>query len=351
MWDIRNLLRPHLKQLRPYSSARHEYAGNVGIFLDANENPYGSVHGEKHHRYPDPGQHQLKEVIADIKGISTPHIFMGNGSDEAIDLLIRAFCEPGKDHILITPPTYGMYRVSADINDVRIAEAALTEDYQLDMYRMLHALQENPKIVFLCSPNNPTGNLLDLEDIHEVLDKATGLVVVDEAYIDFASRPSLIQSALDDHPNLVILQTFSKAWGLANFRLGMAFASPILINILNQIKPPYNVNGITQEVALKALSHVEEKDQVVANIIAQREWLMEELAQLPMVKHIFPSDANFLLIKVDEPDALYKKLIEEKIIVRNRSKLAQCEGCLRITVGSEEENQALITSLQKLSYV
>lgn len=349
--DIRNLLRPHLKQLRPYSSARHEYEGKEGIFLDANENPYGSVHGEKYHRYPDPGQHQLKEVIAGIKGIATSHIFMGNGSDEAIDLLIRAFCEPAKDHILLTPPTYGMYKVSADINAVDIKEASLTEDFQLDILAMKQALLANPKIVFLCSPNNPTGNLLAEEDIMEVLHAATGLVVVDEAYIDFASRPSLIQTALAEHQNLIILQTFSKAWGLANIRLGMAFASPILINILNQVKPPYNVNGITQEVALRALSHLDQKNQIVADIIEQREWLREEMDHIPLVKHIFPSDANFLLIQVDQPDEVYQQLIQQKIIVRNRSRLTKCEGCLRITVGSAEENQALITSLQKLSYV
>ncbi|MDB5273446.1 MAG: hisC [Chitinophagaceae bacterium] len=346
MFKLEEILRPNIRNAKPYSSARDEYKGKEGIFLDANENPFGSVGGHKYNRYPDPLQLKLKDKIAPLKKVKAEQVFLGNGSDEAIDLLIRALCNPGKDAIMITPPTYGMYEVSATINDVRIVDVPLTTDYVLDVEAMLLKLTADVKIVFLCSPNNPTGNLLPEDQIITVLKHAKGLVVVDEAYIDFAPESSLIR-ILKEYPNLVILQTFSKAWGLAALRLGMAFASEEIVAVLNKIKPPYNINAVTQQLAYEAIGQIMKKEQMVAGILMERVYLEEELAKLPAVLKVYPSDANFILVKTKNGTDMYNYLIEQKIITRDRSKVMLCDNSVRITVGTHEENETLINALKK----
>ena len=345
--EVEKLVRQHIRLLKPYSSARDEYEGRVGIFLDANENPLGSTIEGNFNRYPDPHQRELKKELAKIRGVRKEQIFLGNGSDEAIDLLFRIFCEPGKEHVMILPPTYGMYRVSADINQVHTVPVPLTDDFQLDTEEIIAALRPGTKLVFICSPNNPTGNLMKQSSIEQILRHAPGLVVVDEAYIDFASEKSLT-TLLDQYQNLVVLQTFSKAWGMANLRLGMAFAHADIISWFNKVKPPYNVNGLTQELALKALKDSDKKQEMVKEILDQRDFLVNELATIPSVKQIYPTDSNFLLVKFPDPDKLYNQLVEEGIIVRNRSKVSLCEGCLRITVGTAEENKSFLKSLKSL---
>ena len=345
-FDVQTLLRPHLRSLKPYSSARDEYSGKVGVFLDANENALGSTGGGKYHRYPDPRALAVKSKLGKMLGLATDQIFLGNGSDEPIDLLIRAFCEPGEEEILIVPPTYGMYQVSADINRVGVKEVPLTADFQLNVAAMQAAWAAKTKLVFLCSPNNPTGNSLRKTDVEQILQAAPGLVVLDEAYVDFAAEQNWLE-LLETYPQLVVLRTFSKAWGLAGLRVGMAFGSPALISILNQIKPPYNLNQLSQEVVLEALDHEAEKEKNVKLILAEREQLANQLRKLPLVQHIFPSDANFLLVKVDDPLKRYQQLIAEQIIVRDRSRVLLCEGCLRITVGTPAENAQLIQTLEK----
>ncbi|MEM6345363.1 MAG: histidinol-phosphate transaminase [Bacteroidota bacterium] len=348
--NIQELIRPHIRNLQPYSSARDEYSGKVGVFLDANENPLGSVGGGRYERYPDPHQREIKARLAKIKGVREAQIFIGNGSDEAIDLLFRAFCEAGQDHILLNPPTYGMYKVSAEINGVEITQVNLRPDYQLDMDALGERLVEQPKLTFLCSPNNPTGNLLQRVDMIKVLQQSKGLVIVDEAYIDFAPEATML-NLLDQYPNLVVLQTFSKAWGMAGLRCGMAFGHPEVIATLNRIKPPYNVNQLTQEAILKALGQVAEKDAMVEEILRQRAALIGQLGQLEMVEQIYPTEANFVLIKVANPNRLYDALIERQIIIRNRSKVTLCEGCLRVTVGTQAENEQLIVELKSLAKI
>ena len=350
MFDLRDLLRPHLRELIPYSSARDDYQGSFGVFLDANENPVGSITPEKWNRYPDPYQTKLKEKIAEIKGIIPGHIFLGNGSDEPIDLLFRAFCEPGVDNVIINPPTYGMYKVSADINNVTAREVLLTSDYDLDVDGIFEAMDMQTKIIFICSPNNPTGNDATLSKIEQVLKAYNGLVVVDEAYIDFADRPSFIQK-LSAYPNLIILQTFSKAWGLASLRLGMAFCSPEILSVLNKIKAPYNLSGLTQRTVLEALENKEEKDEMVSEILSSRTELKRLLSELPIVKKIHPSDANFYLVEIDNASEYYKRLIEKKVIVRDRSKVVLCDNCLRITVGTNYENFKLVQALKEIELV
>ncbi|RAJ94446.1 histidinol-phosphate aminotransferase [Larkinella arboricola] len=355
MFDLNTILRPHILTLTPYSSARDEYTGKEGIFLDANENPFGSVVSDStlddseteayYNRYPDPHQYAIKERLAPIKSVRPTQIFIGNGSDEPIDLLVRATCTPGQDSILIVPPTYGMYEVSAAINDVQLIKVPLKPDFQLDVPAILAAIQPRTKLLFVCSPNNPTGNLIDRSDVLTLLDNFNGLVVVDEAYIDFASTPSFT-TLLDQYPNLVVLQTFSKAWGLAALRSGMCFASEALIEVLNKIKPPYNVSGPTQQLLLKALNNVSIKDAMVTRILAQREELTQNLLNLPLVRHVYPSDANFLLVKFDDPKAIFDYLIGQQIIVRDRHRVKLCEGCLRITVGTESENRQVLSMLQ-----
>lgn len=346
-FDLHAIVRPHIEAIKPYSSARDEYTGKEGVFLDANENPNGSVSGGAYNRYPDPLQRRLKELLGDIKQVSDEQIFFGNGSDEAIDLLFRAFTVPSKDNIIIMPPTYGMYEVSASINDVAIKRVTLLPGFQLDVEGILNAVDSNTKIIFICHPNNPTGNLMQQQDILEILDKFNGLVVVDEAYMDFAETESTI-SLLSDYPNLVVLQTFSKAWGLAALRLGIAYADSPIISILNKIKPPYNISLHTQEMAERALEMVSEKEAMVKKINEQREKVKQALQALPIVKTIHPSDANFLLVQVGDATAVYDYLLDKKIIVRDRSKVMLCEGCLRITIGTENENNLLINALGEL---
>jgi len=344
---INRLLRENIRNLKPYFSARIEYSGKNAIFLDANENSIGSVLTEGYNRYPDPLQTELRQQISKLKHSDAHNIFLGNGSDEAIDLLIRAFCEPKRDEIIICPPTYGVYAVCASINDVRIIEAPLTAQFDLDIDVISNRLSSNTKLIFLCSPNNPTGNLLNSSIIQTLLEKFPGIVVIDEAYIDFSTTKSWL-SMLPRYQNLVVLQTFSKAWGLANLRLGMAFAHQELISVLDNIKYPYNLNGVTQELVLKALQYQTNRDKMVEDIIQQRFYLQTELIKLNLVKKVYPSEANFLLVKVDKADIIYKNLIDNKIIVRNRSNLPHCENCLRITVGTAKENNDLITVLKSL---
>ncbi|MEZ0610389.1 histidinol-phosphate transaminase [Fibrella sp. WM1] len=349
---LASVLRPHIATLTPYSSARDEYTGTEGVFLDANENALGSTTSSgQYNRYPDPHQTAIKAKLAPLKGVQPNQIFLGNGSDEPIDLLVRATCRPGIDNIVLLPPTYGMYEVSARLNDVAVRKVSLTPDYQLDLPAVLSAIDAQTKLVWICSPNNPTGNLIDPDTIRQVLDAAkTALVVVDEAYIDFAGPGYTSWTAqLGTYPNLVVLQTFSKAWGLAALRLGMCFASPELIGVLNVIKPPYNISAPTQALALDALDHVAAKDQMVADTLTEREHLADQLGTLPNVQHIFPSDANFLLVRFDDADAVFEQLIEQKVIVRNRSSVTRCEGCLRITVGSPAENARLLDVLQTIA--
>ncbi len=345
--ELNKLLRPHLLNLKSYSSARDEYTGTLGIFLDANENPFGTPGEQAYNRYPDPYQHALKEKISRIKDIAPERIFLGNGSDEPIDLLIRAFCEPGEHNICIMPPTYGMYEVSARINNVGIITAPLNDDFSLNAEKVLAQIDAHTRLIFVCSPNNPTGNSLNVYEIHKILKGFEGLVVVDEAYIDYSIQDSLV-SQLDAYPNLVVLQTFSKAWGMAGLRLGMTFASMELISLLNKIKPPYNISAATQKIALEVLDHVAEKEKMVTETFALREELSQQLLELKMVLKVYPSDANFLLVKTIKAREVYKRLIEKLIILRDRSNVLLCEDCLRITVGTKDETDSLMLALRKL---
>jgi len=341
--DINKLVRKNILAMKPYSSARDEFKGEAEIFLDANENPYRSPYN----RYPDPLQWKVKVPLAKIKKVKPEQIFLGNGSDEAIDLLIRGFCEPNRDSILITEPTYGMYAVCADVNAVRIDRVLLTPDFDVDLNTLLGAINESTKLIFLCSPNNPTGNLLTRQKIIQVLEQFSGLVVIDEAYIDFTNNKSFL-AELDNYPNLVVLQTFSKAWGLAGLRLGIAYASTAIIDILNKIKYPYNVNIQTQQIAVKALANVAVKNKRVKEIVRERGALVKKLLKLKITQKISPSDSNFILVQVENADAIYQYLLDKKIIVRNRSRVALCANCLRITVGTPKENEKLINALKKL---
>ncbi|MEM6264828.1 MAG: histidinol-phosphate transaminase, partial [Bacteroidota bacterium] len=334
---LSSLVRPHILKMSPYKSARSEYTGTKGIFLDANENSFGSVIDGSFNRYPDPLQLEVKKRLAHLKGVEVEQIFLGNGSDEAIDLLFRGFCEPARDVILTCPPTYGMYKVSADLNQIFIWEEPLSADFQLDADRVIARLTDQVKLIFICSPNNPSGNSLDPIAIETIIKAAPGLVVIDEAYIDFAPEKTKL-SWLKQYPNLVVLQTFSKAWGLANLRLGAAYAHPFVIEILNKIKPPYNVNGLTQQMACEALDQVEKQEQMVAQMLEGRRWLEQALPELEGIQEVFPSDANFLLVRMKAAERVYGLLLAEEIILRNRSQVQLCEDCLRITVGRPEEN-------------
>jgi histidinol-phosphate aminotransferase len=347
-FDLNTILRENIKKLVPYSSARDEYKGKDGIFLDANENAYGSPLSHKTHynRYPDPLQLEVKEKISRIKGLPVENIFLGNGSDEAIDILFRAFCNPGKDNTIICPPTYGMYEVSANINDVRTIKVPLTpETFQLDTEKILKTINEHTKLIFVCCPNNPTGNGVKWDDVKTILEQFKGIVLVDEAYINFASYQSLIPKLLQ-YPNLVIIQTLSKAWGMAGLRVGMAFASQAIIDVFNKIKPPYNVNAASQQLALEALDNVEQVNKWIREIVSERIKIGEQLAQLPFVVKVYPSEANFILVKTIDAKRIYNYLIAQKIIIRDRSSVQLCEGSLRITVGTKEENKQLIETLK-----
>ncbi len=346
-FDLSKLVRPNVLEMAPYSSARDEFEGEASIFLDANENSLGSVNGQNFNRYPDPRQTPLRLKIAQLKGINPEQIFLGNGSDEAIDLLYRAFCEPKKDRAIIFPPTYGMYKVQANINETPVDEIMLNADFSLPVEKIEQVINPNVKLMFICSPNNPTANLINKEHIIKVLNCFKGLVIVDEAYIDFAPQASMV-SLIDKYPNLVILQTFSKAWGLAGLRLGMAFAQKNIIDILCKIKYPYNVNQLTQQHVLQALGNHSQKDTMVKTIIEQRGWLNNEFLKIDAVEKVYPSDANFILIQIKNANTVYKNLINKGIVVRNRSNVALCGNCLRITVGTQTENQLLIQALKQL---
>lgn len=343
-FDLQRLVRKNIRNLKPYSSARSEFEGSAEVFLDANENAFGSAAGMGLNRYPDPLQRELKDRIGAMKGSSSSQIFVGNGSDEAIDLLYRIFCEPGRDNVIICPPTYGMYRVSADINDVAVTEVKLTDEFQPDVSAILMAVTSWTKLIFICSPNNPTGNLVDRRSILEIARQFSGIVILDEAYIDFADEPSMI-GELTSFPNLVILQTFSKAWGMAGVRVGLALASVPIIDLMNRVKPPYNVSGLAQQAVLRALDSGSAVRDWIATAKVERLRLERSLGELSLVQRIFPSDANFLLVKVEDASAVYRHLIAEKIVVRNRSNVELCEGCLRITIGTPEENGRLRDAL------
>jgi len=345
-FNVDTLLRNNIKKLIPYASARTEFKGKANIFLDANENNFGSATGENYNRYPDPLQQNLKLAISELKNVNASQIFVGNGSDEPIDLLIRAFCEPGVDNIIICPPTYGIYQVAANINDIEVKEAPLTTQFELDINLIMKIIDIQSKIIFICSPNNPTGNLLSAKDIEILLERFKGLVIIDEAYIDFAGTDSWALQ-LAKYPNLVVLQTFSKAWGMAGLRIGMAFASEEIIQILNKIKPPYNISESTQKLALNALDNKEIVNEWIEAIILQRTCLANELLQFAFIKKIYPSDANFLLIEVADPEPLYGFLAENGIIVRNRSQVIGCKNCLRVSIGTRDENQELINILKQ----
>jgi histidinol-phosphate aminotransferase len=349
MFRPENLLRENIKKLVPYSSARDEFPGEAKVFLDANENSLGSPLTVWYNRYPDPLQWKVKEALSKIKGVQSKNIFLGNGSDECIDILFRAFCNPGKDNVIINPPTYGMYEVSAHINDVEVRRALLMDDFQLDLIHLEGMVDDHTKIIWICSPNNPSGNSMHREDIETVLNNFHGLVVIDEAYINFSRHRSFIQE-LAEYPNLVVLQTLSKAWGLAGLRMGMAFASEEIIAIYNKVKPPYNINQSSQQLALKALQQVGQVNEMINAIVEMREKLKEQLALLPAVLKVYPSDANFLLVKVADANAVYDYLLQKQIVVRDRSRVELCAGCLRITVGSEGENKELITVLAQFSF-
>ncbi len=340
-FNLDAITRDNVKKLVPYSSARDEFSGSKGIFLDANENPFDTGYN----RYPDPHQKKLKEKIADLKDTKPSTIFLGNGSDEAIDLIFRAFCSPGKSNVIILPPTYGMYEVAANINDVEVRKVLLQNNFQPDTVGILKAIDNNTRLIFFCSPNNPTSNSFQPELIKQVLENFNGIVIVDEAYIDFSAQESFVQK-LNNYPNLVVLQTFSKAWGLASLRLGMAFADEKIISILSRIKPPYNINGATQELAIKVLENHNNIINYISKILTERAKLISALSAMQLVKFIYPSDANFILIKVADAKSLYNYLVNEQIVVRDRSKVELCEGCIRITVGTKEENEMLLNALK-----
>jgi len=347
VFDLNLLIRENVKKLTPYSSARDDFKGEAKIFLDANENSLGSPLRKWYNRYPDPHQIRVKKKISTIKGVPVENIFLGNGSDECIDILQRTFCEPGIDNIIICPPTYGMYEVSANVNNVKIKKVNLTRQFQLDVAAIERAIDENTKLIFLCSPNNPTGNSLRHHDIEVILNNYFGLVVIDEAYINF-SRQKSFGPQLIEYPNLVVMQTLSKAWGLAALRVGMVLASQDIVDVMNKIKPPYNINQASQELALQALEEVEQVNEMIKEIVKERELLAEALVNLSFVEKVYPSDANFLLVKVNDAIGIYKKLLGKGIVVRDRSRVELCEGCLRITVGTIEENKSLLQALSTI---
>ena len=344
--DYKKYILPHIWNLKPYSSARDEFKGTEGIFLDANENPIGSGLEEDFNRYPDPLQWQIKSQIAKIKNCSTDEIFLGNGSDEAIDLLIRMTCTPDASSIIVCPPTYGMYEVSASINNVPLIKVNLTSEYQLNIDSILKTIDSTTRLLFICSPNNPTGNLMKREDIYKILDSfQTGFVVIDEAYIDFSNEPSFIQE-LDKFPQLIVLQTLSKAYGLASLRLGMAFANPTIINLFNKIKPPYNIGGATQRLVQNALSNSQFVTESIQKLKINKEILINDLKHIKGVSTIFHSDANFILVKFIRAQELFDYLISQKIIARNRSNVELCNDSIRITIGLESENKELIQKIK-----
>lgn len=343
MKTLQSLVRPNIWNLQPYSSARSEFQGTATVFIDANENPWNPPYN----RYPDPLQRALKARIAEVKGVPEASIFTGNGSDEAIDLLLRIFCEPGVDNIVAIDPSYGMYQVAADINNVACRKVLLRTDFSLDVDALLAATDARTKLIFLCSPNNPTGNSLDRQEMVRLLHTFDGIVVIDEAYIDFASQPSFLPE-LDSYPNLVVLQTLSKAWGGAALRLGMAFASPAIIGLFNKVKYPYNVNLPAQREALALLNKPEQMEAQRQKVLEERERLRRAFEAAPFQYKVYPSDANFLLVEVGRANEIYAALVEKGVIVRNRNSVSLCRGCLRITVGTVDENTLLLKALEEV---
>lgn len=344
MKQLKELVRENIWKLKPYSCARDEFKGEAKAYLDANENPFNTLYN----RYPDPLQWAVKEKIAELKYVKPSQIMLGVGSDEPIDLIFRVFCEPKVDNVVAINPTYGMYGVCADINNVEYRQVNLEADYSLNAEKVLAAVDKNSKVVFLCSPNNPTANLLNTTEIEKILKGFDGIVVIDEAYIDFSDKASWL-TKLNKYPQMVILQTFSKAWGLAAARCGMAFASEEIISFFNKVKYPYNINILTQKLILEKLEQVEIKNNWVKEILSQRTLMIEELEQLSIVEHIYPSDANFVLVKVDDANLRYKQLVEKGIIVRNRNSVTLCENCLRITIGTAQDNKELLNALTSLA--
>lgn len=343
MKDLQELVRPNIWKLAPYSSARNEYSGHAAhVFLDANENPYN----KPYNRYPDPLQLELKAKIAEIKQVKAEQIFLGNGSDEAIDLCYRVFCNPGEDNVVAIEPTYGMYKVCADINNVAYRPVLLDDRFQLQADKLLAATDENTKLIWLCSPNNPTGNNLEMTEVERLIRSFEGIVVVDEAYSDF-SKQQTFRERLEQFPNIIVLNTFSKAWGCAGIRLGMAFAQKAIIDLFNKVKYPYNVNLLTQEEALTILKHRFDVDEWVRILLQERTRMIKAFSELPYCKAIYPSDANFFLTKVEDAQRVYDYLVERGIIVRNRTRVTLCENCLRITIGSKSENSELIGALRQ----
>ncbi len=347
MTDINSLLRHNIKKLVPYASARDEFSGSAHIFLDANENSLGSPLSPAYNRYPDPHQVKIKNRLSQIKGLPPENIFLGNGSDECIDLLYRAFCNPGKDNVIIHPPTYGMYEVSAHIHDAEVRKAPLLENFQLDLEALETTVDENTKIIWICSPNNPTGNAFNRQDIEMILNNFDGVVVIDEAYVNFSRQQSFI-SELKEYPNLVILQTLSKAWGLAGLRLGMAFAGDPIIEVMNRIKPPYNIGQATQELVLEALTGIDRVNEMIREIVGMRNELAEKISRLSVVLNVYPSEANFLLVKIKKARVIYETLLDEGIVVRDRSSALGCSDCLRITVGTKTQNDKLLDTLRHI---
>ncbi|MDD5861873.1 MAG: histidinol-phosphate transaminase [Prevotella sp.] len=345
MKNLQELVRPNIWRLAPYSSARDEYSGHEAhVFLDANENPYN----QPYNRYPDPLQRDLKARLSEVKGVPAENIFLGNGSDEAIDLPYRVFCRPGIDNVVAIEPTYGMYKVCADINDVEYRPVLLDDHYQITADKLLAACDDHTKVIWICSPNNPTGNLINREAILDVIKRFQGIVIVDEAYIDFAKETESLRKTILDHPNLVVLNTMSKAWGCAAIRLGMAFASKEIIALYNKVKYPYNVNLLTQQQAMEALKDPYQVDKWISIILQERTRVMEAFADLPFVQEVFPTDANFFLTRMDDAQGVYDYLVAKGIIVRNRSRVRLCGNCLRITIGKRSENQELLAALRNM---
>ena len=340
--NLQALVRPNIWNLVPYSSARSEFTGAASVFLDANENPFNNPYN----RYPDPLQQEVKALIAQLRGVAAGQIFLGVGSDECIDVVYRTFCRPGVDNVVAMSPSYGMYEVCADINDVEYRRVPLTDDFSLDADAMLATADERTKVMWICSPNNPTGNAFALDEIEAICSRFRGIVVVDEAYIDFSTRGSML-SCLDSLPNLIVMQTLSKAWGSASVRLGIAYASAEIIGIFNKVKYPYNINLLTQRYAIDLLKRHSEVTAWVKQLTTNRQWLIEALGSLRCVKYIYPTDANFVLVRVSDADAIYDYLRAGGIIVRNRNRVEKCLGCLRITVGTAEENEKLINALKE----
>ncbi len=350
-FNLDQLVRKNIKELKPYSSARQESSGDdVTLYLDANENSFGSPLPRLYNRYPDPQQKLVKDSLSKIKNTTPEHIFIGNGSDEIIDLLIRIFCVPGMDNVIVCPPTYGMYEVCAKINDVEIRKVNLHPDFNLDVDGIMNIIDVKTKLIFICSPNNPTGNVMEREDIIYLLKHFNGLVAIDEAYINFSQQKSFI-AELGQYPNLLVMQTLSKAWGLASLRLGIGYASAELISIMNKIKPPYNIGGAVQALATEALQNIAQVNEWILQTTKERVRISSELAELVQVEKVYPSEANFLLVKFEDAEKMYTHLLEKKIAVRNRSKEVLCENCLRITIGTPGENDLLIDSIIEMEKV